>query len=222
MRDAVRVFSAHASEYDRQRHRIVPCFEGFYGTAVELLSLRPGPLEHVLDLGTGTGLLGEAVLQRHPGVQLVVLDGAPQMLELARERLAPSARTVLADLRDPLPAGPFDAVVSSLAIHHLEHAEQRDLYARVAQALRPGGVFVNAEHLAGPNPWLEDAYRRLWLDAARAAGASEQELQAADERMLLNRCAPLSKLLSWMRAAGLRDADCFFKQLHFGVIAGWR
>jgi tRNA (cmo5U34)-methyltransferase len=222
MSDAVRAFSAHASDYDRERRRIVPCFEQFYGTAVTLVSLRPGPVERVLDLGTGTGLLGAAVLARHPDAQLLALDGSAQMLERASERLPASTRTVLADLRDPLPDGPFDAVVSSLAIHHLEHDAQRDLYGRVAQALRPGGVFVNAEHVAGPTAWLERAYRQLWRDAAAAAGASREELEAADERMLLNRCVPVAELLRWMDAAGLQDGDCFFKQLHFAVVAGWR
>ena len=222
MSDAVEAFSAHAPGYDHERRRIVPCFEQFYGTAVTLLSLRPGPIERVLDLGTGTGLLAGEVLARHPDVQLVVLDGSAQMLEQARRRLPSSTETVLADLRAPLPDGPFDAVVSSLAIHHLEHDEQRDLYARIAQVLRPGGAFVNAEHVAGPTAWLEDAYRRLWKEAASAAGASGEELEAANERMLLNRCAPAGELLRWIDAAGLRDGDCFFKQLHFAVIAGWR
>lgn len=199
----------------------MPCFEQFYGTAVEVLSLRGGEPRRVLDLGAGTGLLGEAVLRRHPDVELVLLDGSAEMLAHAAERL-PSARVVKGDLRGELPRGPFDAVVSSLAIHHLEHPEQRDLYARIPAVLRPGGVFVNAEHIAGPTPWLERAALGMWRDAASAAGASPDELADAERRMGLNRCATVAEQLRWLAEAGLQDCDCFFKQLHFAVLAGWR
>jgi tRNA (cmo5U34)-methyltransferase len=63
------------------------------------------------------------------------------MLARAWERL-PEAVLLLSRLEDPLPAGPFDLVVSTLAVHHLDGAGKRDLFARIAGALRPGGRFV--------------------------------------------------------------------------------
>lgn len=222
MSDSIGVFAAHAQEYDEQRKRIVPCFEQFYGTAVELLTLRDGPVRRVLDLGAGTGLMSRAVLERHSYAELVLVDGAAEMIEQAQKQL-PQAQAdfVVADLRAPLPEGPFDAVVSALAIHHLEHAENRDLLARVAEVLRPGGVYVNAEHVAGPTPWLEAAYRRLWRAACTAAGAGADEIAAAERRMEADRSTDVATQLGWMRDAGLEDCDCFFKELHFAVMAGW-
>jgi len=221
--DSVSVFAAHARDYHAERRRIVPCFDQFYGTAVELLALREGPVERVLDLGAGTGLMTEAVLARHPDAEVVLLDGAAEMLEQASARLSGANATfVVADLREELPAGPFDAVVSALAIHHLEHDENRDLVGRIAQVLRPGGIYVNAEHVAGPTPWLERTYRRLWADACAAAGAAPEEIASAVARMAADRSVDVATQLDWMRAAGLEDCDCFFKQLHFAVLAGWR
>jgi SAM-dependent methyltransferase len=72
-------------------------------------------------------------------------------------------RAVLADLADPLPAGRYDAVVTALAVHHLDDAGKRSLYRRVADALAPGGVFVNAEQVAGPTPELDRRYHEVWL-----------------------------------------------------------
>ncbi len=43
--DSVSVFAAHASGYEAERRRLVPCFEDFYGTAVRLLSLRGGEVD---------------------------------------------------------------------------------------------------------------------------------------------------------------------------------
>lgn len=223
MSDSVRVFAEHAHQYDDQRRRIVPCFEQFYGTAAALPGLRERPVRRVLDLGAGTGLMSEAVLSRYPDAEVVLLDGAAEMLEHARERLAGArASFLVADLRDELPDGPFDAVVSALAIHHLEHDENRDLLRRVVQVLRPGGAYVNAEHVAGATPWLEATYRRLWRGACLAKGAAEHELDSAVLRMGEDRSTDVLTQLDWMREAGLEDCDCFFKELHFAVLGGWR
>jgi tRNA (cmo5U34)-methyltransferase len=97
----------------------------------------------VLDLGAGTGETLARVLERHPAARAVALDESPRMLQVARTRLAAHDVTfVVADLLDPLPAGPFDLIVSALAIHHLEAAGKATLFGRIAAALVPGGRFV--------------------------------------------------------------------------------
>jgi tRNA (cmo5U34)-methyltransferase len=219
--DAIDAFSAHAPDYDVTRRAIVPCWDAFYGTAVELLSLRSGPVERVLDIGAGTGFMSQAVLAAHPDAEMVLLDGSAEMLAHAAERL-PGVEVVQSDMRDALPEGPFDAVVSSLAIHHLEHDEQRRVYRAAAERLRPGGVFVNAEHILERTPWLEQTGRARWRAAAAAAGASEAQLVDSDGRMELNRCATVAECLGWLEAAGLEDCECFFSQFYFAVLAGWR
>jgi tRNA (cmo5U34)-methyltransferase len=95
----------------------------------------------VLELGTGTGETAVRVLARHPEAHWTGIDASEAMLARAWERL-PEAVLLLSRLEDPLPAGPFDLVVSTLAVHHLDGAGKRDLFARVAGALRPGGRFV--------------------------------------------------------------------------------
>jgi tRNA (cmo5U34)-methyltransferase len=97
----------------------------------------------VLDLGTGTGETLTRVLARHPEAQAIGVDESDGMLELARGRLADREVDLrVADLRDPLPEGPFDLVVSALAIHHLDGPGKAELFGRIATVLRPGGRFV--------------------------------------------------------------------------------
>ena len=221
--DAVRIFAEHAPEYDGLRRRLVPGLDALYGTAVDVVGLRDGPLERVLDLGAGTGMLSARVAQRHPQARLVLLDGAAPMLAQARSALAPAeVELVVADLRDPLPEGPFDAIVSALAIHHLDDADKRDLNGRILAALRPGGVFVNAEQVRGATDWLEQRQHEGWMAACRREGASEEELAAALERMVPDRHSDLESQLRWLRESGFGDVDCFYKRWHFAVIAGWR
>jgi tRNA (cmo5U34)-methyltransferase len=110
-----------------------------------------------------------------------------------------------------LPDEPFDAVVSALAIHHLEDDDKRVLFGRVYDVLRPGGVFVNAEQVAGPTPKLADLYKETWARMCRELGASEVEVAAAQERRRHDRCADVESQLKWLRECGFTTADCIYK-----------
>ena len=102
-------------------------------------------VSRVLDLGTGTGVTLAAVLARHPGAGAVGVDESAAMLEAAAylELDWPGAVELrVADLVDPLPAGPFDLVVSALAVHHLDGPAKADLFRRVAAVVSPPGRFV--------------------------------------------------------------------------------
>jgi tRNA (cmo5U34)-methyltransferase len=219
--DAPAVFQAHAAGYDDPRRRLVPPFDAFYGAAVDAVGLIGAAPKRVLDLGAGTGMLAARVADAHPGAELVLCDGAPAMLDQARERFGDRASYVLADLRDPLPAGGFCAVVSALAIHHLDDAAKRDLFARVHGALRPGGVFVNAEQVLGPSPFFDAQFLAWHEAAARALGTDDAEWAASLQRMEADRCATVADQLAWMREAGL-DSACVFADHRFAVLAGRR
>src|SRR5919201_623370 len=67
----------------------------------------------------------------------------------------PAADLRVGRLEDPLPDGPFDLVVSSLAVHHLDAAGKADLFRRIAAVLAPGGRFVLADVVVPERP--EDA-----------------------------------------------------------------
>ena len=101
----------------------------------------------ILDLGSGTGETARRVLERHAGASIVLVDSSAEMLTAAREALAKDRiESVLVQrLEDPLPAGPFDLVVSALAVHHLESADKQVLFQRIAEVLKPGGRFVLAD-----------------------------------------------------------------------------
>jgi tRNA (cmo5U34)-methyltransferase len=90
---------------------------------VMLLQALPKQVGRVLDLGTGDGRLVSLIRSAHPGADAIGLDSSEPMLARARERFDGDTGIEfrLHDLRDPLPqVDRFDAVVSALAIHHLE------------------------------------------------------------------------------------------------------
>lgn len=226
---APRVFDAAAGTYDQARRRLVPCFDEFYGAAVELATppLRAaaaaGRTPRLLDLGAGTGLLSLLIAEAVPAAQVTLLDGAPAMLSVAAGHLAERGvehEPRVADLTDPLPAGPYDAVVSALAIHHLDDAGKRDLYRRVRAVLAPGGAFVNAEQVAGPTPALDRRYDEVWLAQVTALGSDAEEIAGARRRMAYDRPATVEDQCRWLRELGYVDVDTVLKAWRFAVFTG--
>jgi tRNA (cmo5U34)-methyltransferase len=95
----------------------------------------------ILELGVGTGMTTKRVLAAHPQARLVGIDESEAML--AEADIAGDLR--VSRLEDPLPEGPFDLVVSCLAIHHLDAEGKQDLFRRIAEVLRTAGRFVLAD-----------------------------------------------------------------------------
>ena len=133
------------------------------------------PPKTVLELGTGTGETAVRILERHPGARWTGIDSSEPMLARARERL-PGADLRLQRLEDPLPGGPFDLVVSVLAVHHLDADAKRDLFRRIAAIT---GTFVLGDVVVPENP--ADAV--IEID-----GVYDVPSSAADQRTWLEQC----------------------------------
>jgi tRNA (cmo5U34)-methyltransferase len=132
----------------------------------------------VLELGVGTGETARRVRALHPQATWTGIDASEPMLRRAREAM-PDAALRKGRLEEPLPAGPFDLVVSALAVHHLDSDGKRSLFRRVSAALRPGGLFVLGDVVVPERPedtqieidWVVDLPDRAddqleWLEDA--------------------------------------------------------
>jgi tRNA (cmo5U34)-methyltransferase len=173
-----------------------------------LLDHVPRGAPRILDLGTGDGRLLARLREGRPRMLGVGLDFSALMLDAARERFAGDERIELVeyDLAQPLPdLGRFDAVVSSMAIHHLEHDRKRALYGEVFAALELGGTFANFEHVASASERLHVAFY--------AAIGEPMEHEDPSDRLL-----DVETQLAWLREAGFVDVDCYWKWLEMALL----
>lgn len=221
--DTRALFEQAADSYDRSRPLLIPCFDDFYGTVLELIDCQRDTPLRVLDLGAGTGLLAALICAAFPAARVTLLDFAPAMLARARARLSAESARVAFQLADfasePLP-GVFDVVVSALSIHHLGDDAKCALYHKVHGALAGGGIFINADQVLAPTPQLERIYDAVWLRQAHARGASAEDIAGAVERMQADRPATLAAQLEWLAAAGFEHVNCWYQHYRFAVFSG--
>jgi tRNA (cmo5U34)-methyltransferase len=218
-----KAFAAGADTYDRARRKLVPCFDDFYRTALELLPFAPDARFEVLDLGAGTGLLSAMIAEVFPKARLTLFDLTPEMLTIARQRLKPlgkRVRFVSADFAASASAKSYDAVVSALAIHHLPDSGKRHLFADIFKYLTAGGVFINADQIAGETAAIDRRSREMWVKRARELKAGERDLAAALERMKQDLPASVGQQLAWMRESGFVEVACAYRNLIFAVLSG--
>lgn len=213
------VFDATAATYDRDRMKLIPGHEAFYAAALELI---PTDARLIVDLGAGSGLFSAMVHAAFPHADLHLIDFSEPMLALARQRLGSSPRLTytLADYTTATLPTNCDAIVSALSIHHLDDPIKQSILPNIFAALRPGGVFLNADHIAGPTPELEDLYQQRWLAQIRADGATEQQITDSLYRQQEDRRTPVDPQLEWLRAAGFAHVDCWYKSSSFAVLTG--
>ena len=175
-----------------------------------LLEQVPLGARRVLDLGTGDGRLLALLRRDRPAMAGVGLDFSELMLGAARTRFAADGGMEIVEhnLVERLPSlGAFDAVVSSMAIHHLEHGRKRSLYSEIFGLLEPGGIFANFEHVASPTQRLHHAFFE----------AIDEPLEHEDPS---DRLLDVESQLVWLREIGFQDVDCSWKWLEMALLIG--
>jgi tRNA (cmo5U34)-methyltransferase len=225
-REAVMIkdlFDRAAEDYDRARRQLVPCFDDFYGTVLDLIPRDREAAVRILDLGAGTGLLAALVAEAFPRADFTLVDISDAMLERARRRFAAEPTRfhfrALDFEKEPLP-GEYDVVVSALSIHHVDDGAKRGLFQRVYDVLRQEGIFINADQVLGATPEIDREYHRAWLRQVRSKGVSEDDLAAALERMGEDKMSTLGSQMKWLEDAGFEMVDCWYKSHGFVVYSG--
>ena len=221
MKNVANQFNKIAKEYDSQRKSLIPFFDDFYQIAIESIQIE-NPSPHILEIGIGTGLFTEMFLEKYPNAKMDLVDIAEDMLNIAKERFKGN-KNLNFHIKNIMDFKPdknkkYDAVISSLAIHHLANTEKKQLYEKIGEWTTSNGIFINAEMIAGETEYLNKMYENWQTKVAIESGLDKEEIEKGLERMSLDIKVPVTKQLKWLKAGGFSHVDCIYKVYSFGVI----
>jgi SAM-dependent methyltransferase len=155
--------------WEEQQGAYMPDREERFTAMIDVVAALTGPAPHVVDLGSGPGSLSRRILDRLPEATVTAIDMDPVLLAIGRHALGDMGGRLHwldADLRSRWSAqadGAVHAAVSTTALHWLQPNALAALYRHLGTVLRPGGVFVNGDHMDFPatEPRLAAAGRAI-------------------------------------------------------------
>jgi SAM-dependent methyltransferase len=225
--------------WDRMQERYLVKRNERFDIMVQLIKETQILVTSVGDLGCGTGSLTVRLLEAFPDIQVTGIDVDPTLLPLAQLRTAHFEERVQffqRDLRDPgwfdeLPDS-VDAIVSATALHWLSNLQLKHVYEQIPGILRPGGIFLNADHAGSsfaPLQQFWEHHREEMRQAQRDSSAEEWETfmnaylnelgpDARDMRQQalgnwegIEQGFPLAWHFDQMRSAGFEHVECFWR-----------
>jgi tRNA (cmo5U34)-methyltransferase len=220
-----------AAEFVDKRRQNIPYAADQICLLLQLIEHFSSEPKLIVDLGCGDGILGRSVMTAYPDAKAIMVDHSEPMLEHARkaaEEAELECEFVQGDMAQPLNSvlngRRPDLVVSGYAIHHLPDDRKLSLYQEIYDALSPGGMFVNVEHVASPSIELEKFWENACIgqivENTEAEWDEVAEAYYARPDMADNILAPVETQIAWLRKIGFEQADCYFKFLELAVFGG--
>lgn len=178
---------ANTADFDSGIRQLLPRYDEMLNAIAHCI---PPTAQRILELGCGTGELSLKILHRFPSAQIVALDYSPRMLQFAKHKIESAGYAarwtpIEADFgnwtnepeRFNIGTG-FDAVVSSLAIHHLTNEMKLKLFQRIRDSLNRRGVFWNADPILPESPAIAAVYQAVREEWAAFSGTTLTEIRA--------------------------------------------
>jgi spermidine synthase len=211
------------SEYDRRIRTFIPNYEEMLDEVAAATALVEKKQPMIVDLGIGTGALVARCLAISPQARVVGIDSDPDILALARRRLAQKRahKPVLIQgnfLENSLPR--CDAMVATLALHHIAEAKTKQrFYVKCFAALRRGGIFANGDCFMAENPKLSQRYMKIWETHLRQFYGLRQAQGFFAAWAEEDTYFPLAQELAMLKAVGF-EVEVTWRRPPFAVVMG--
>ena len=237
--------------YEKMQRRYLVRWEERFETIIRLLRAKEGKVNRIVDLGCGAGSLSERILKGIDECEVVAIDFDPTLLMLAEARLGKfggRAKIILLDLREEswtdCIKSKADAIVSATALHWFSAEQLAKLYRQLGSILKPGGIFLNADHVASDSPAIQKAWEQHretmrqeeqhgsgdnWNEFFQAYGeALKIDLDSIRQKVIgqwvaVEEGLPLAWHIDRLRECGFASVDCFWRcdcDAVYGAIRG--
>jgi tRNA (cmo5U34)-methyltransferase len=216
-------FEDEAKEFDRIISEIVPFYNEMINALVSSIPFSKSFSFKVLDLGCGTGNISYNIKKRFPDSKITCVDLANNMIEIAQKKLSKydDIKYIITDFRDLKFEEEYEAIVSSLAFHHLTDKDKKRFYKKIYNALSDKGVFYNADNVLGSNKYLQDIYMEKWKDFMhKKVSMGKIERKWLPKHKEEDIPAKLIDQIKWLAEIGFRDVDVIWKYYYFAVYGG--
>ena len=184
-----------------------------------------------LDLAAGTGSAARGILGLYPRSTAILADLSPQMMgagEAAMQPFAGRFQYVEFDMSTgDWPAAiptTLDAVVTSMCIHHMPDHRRQGLFVEIFEHLAVGGWYLNYDSVSSADPIVAAAWERVndrdpEVPRKRRSGTP---LEQASYENHVRYLSPLAQQLDYLRSAGFRGVDVYWKRLEDVIYGGCR
>ena len=224
--DVKQTFDEGADDYDNLITSLSPFYQELQRAILDAIPFsKTDPIE-VLDLGIGTGELTLKVLEGYPNSTVLGIDFSEQMIGVAKNKLA-SYRDRVSYVQESfsrlLLKDKFDAVLSTLAIHHLDDEDKRTLYLKIYGYLKERGCFFNGDRIKTRLTPITEMYEARWHDYLKSQGLSEEEVEAIWQKSRQEDTpSTLGDQLNWLREAGFYGVECPIRYYNYAVFGGYK
>lgn len=180
-------WQAWLRRWDAQQTGYLPDREERFAAMFDVLGVLLPRAFLALDLCCGPGSLSARLLARFPQARCIAADKDPALLAMGEGALGDfggrlrwvDTDLLTAEWADRIGGAQVDAVLSTTALHWLTSDQLARVYGRLGQLIRPGGVFLNGDHIKfGPHV---PHFRRVADAVKQARRESPHERQGVEK-----------------------------------------
>ncbi|MFA5251681.1 MAG: class I SAM-dependent methyltransferase [Phycisphaerae bacterium] len=216
-------FEEAAGVFDERVLKTVPFYRDMIDALVLAMPFDNDGRIRVVDLGCGTGTIAKRIKESYPKAAITCVDFAENMIKIAQSKLGAldDISYVMSDcLNFDFSAG-YDAVVSSLTLHHIRDEDvKKKFFRKVFGGLKNKGVFYLADLVLGSNDYLQKLNMKKWGDFQLQHCSPDETREREKRYSEEDRPFELMDEIEWLKDAGFREVDVIWKYYHFAVYGG--
>jgi len=217
-------FETEAFEFDSQIIKIIPYYEQMITALIDSVQFEPFAAIRIIDLGCGTGTVAKRLGDKFPNSTIVCLDIASKMIEIAKYKMSGRKNTefIVGDFSKIEFKEPFDVVVSSLALHHIQtDEEKKEFYTKIYKVLTNSGQFLNADVVLATTDYQQNINMNRWIDYMnKSVPMDEIQQRWLPAHKTEDRPSILMNQLKWLDEIGFENVDVIWKYYNFSVYGG--